>query len=368
MGPAQMEARPPALVETIVGLLIPAACREHVLGDLNERCTTLSGYLLDAVTVIPHVVASRVRRSFDGALLLIEYIGLSTIAQSAYRTHALPYATPRPEIPLAVVLAMLVLCDAYIPTDPAPGGRGAVAHFDALFASSLVRAIRHVLIAIACGWVAEWAIRVWMPAAAIPTSVMLEMSGATFLMVGAVRAAWWTMFVPGGRVMLLRFPAVPATHSISGPSTPRFPIPHWNFGEVVWVMLAAPLLKMGWMRVASAGSVASSAAGAFILGAAGVVIVSAVRRLLTGRPREKARAFPQVYRAALNERVHALSEWPLRALLVVGAYWCDVSLRGLHGLADPALIGALSAAAFHFMGVRMKKNFQQEIDTLGQNA
>ena len=290
MGPAQMEARPPALVETVVGLLIPPACREHVLGDLNERYTTLPVYLLEAATVIPHVVASRVRRSFDGALVLIEYIGLSTIAQSAYRTRALSHLTPRPEIPLAVVLAVLVLCDAYIPTDPAPGRRGTATHFDALFASSLVRAIRHVLIAIACGWMAEWAVRVWAPAARIPTSGMLELSGATLLMVGTVRTAWWTMFVPGSHVMRLRLPLAPTgTSAEDENSGERYSIPKWNLGEVVWILLVLPLVKIGWSREGS--SVASSLAGAFILAAVCIVAFSACRSLLKARRTQDPRIF-----------------------------------------------------------------------------
>jgi hypothetical protein len=67
-----MEARPPALIETIVGSLIPPACREYVLGDLCERYTSPAGYMIEAIRTIPLVIAGRVRRTCDALLVLGE--------------------------------------------------------------------------------------------------------------------------------------------------------------------------------------------------------------------------------------------------------------------------------------------------------
>jgi hypothetical protein len=67
-----MEARPPALIDAIVGHLIPPACREHVLGDLCERYTSPIGYLVEAIRTIPLVIAGRIRRTCDALLVLGE--------------------------------------------------------------------------------------------------------------------------------------------------------------------------------------------------------------------------------------------------------------------------------------------------------
>jgi hypothetical protein len=58
-----METRPRPLIERLVGLCLPAACREQVLGDLCERYTSESQYLADAARTVPFVLASRARRT-----------------------------------------------------------------------------------------------------------------------------------------------------------------------------------------------------------------------------------------------------------------------------------------------------------------
>src|SRR6185295_4003246 len=59
----QMETRPTALAEAVVRALVPPASREHVLGDLQERCTSTRQYLLDALAALPFIVGSRIRRT-----------------------------------------------------------------------------------------------------------------------------------------------------------------------------------------------------------------------------------------------------------------------------------------------------------------
>ncbi|HXJ84990.1 MAG TPA: hypothetical protein VMS64_40640 [Candidatus Methylomirabilis sp.] len=339
------------------------------MGDLRERYSSVPAYLVEAATVVPHVVASRVRRSFDGGLVLFEYIGLSTIFNTSTRASAAVW--PRTTagwagVPLAVVLGVLILCDAYVPVEPAPVRDGA--RLDALFDSSLIRAVRHVLLALACVWLAEWVVGLTVPTAHVPAPALIEMSGAIFLMVGAMRTAWWTMFTPGSRAM--GWPVVPlnwpAVTSASGAKRPGFPT--WNLGEIVWMLLAAPLAPAGWRGLVAARTPAESLTAAVILAAAGFVIYSACRGLVLSAPAGSTAVRPSSNRALLEARLRTLSRWPLRAVLVVGAYWCDAFLSGLHGLADPALIGALSAVAVHVMGQRIAKNFQQELDTIDQDA
>ena len=65
---------PPQRIEKIVGLLIPPAAREEVLGDLHERCVSNGQYILEALQVLPMVVASRIRRTADMEVLLMAFV------------------------------------------------------------------------------------------------------------------------------------------------------------------------------------------------------------------------------------------------------------------------------------------------------
>jgi hypothetical protein len=67
-----MRCRPPRLAEYVAALLLPPASREEVLGDLEERCTSPAGYCRDAIQTVPLVIASRIRRTSDPPLLLLE--------------------------------------------------------------------------------------------------------------------------------------------------------------------------------------------------------------------------------------------------------------------------------------------------------
>ena len=67
---------PPRLMEAVVRLLIPPVYREHVLGDLYERYTSPLQYVADATWSVPCVVASRIRRTSDPAVLLLEAFAL----------------------------------------------------------------------------------------------------------------------------------------------------------------------------------------------------------------------------------------------------------------------------------------------------
>ena len=60
-----METGPSPLIEAIVEVLIPAAYREHVMGDLNERYTSPLQYVAEAIRTVPFVLWSHIRRSFD---------------------------------------------------------------------------------------------------------------------------------------------------------------------------------------------------------------------------------------------------------------------------------------------------------------
>ena len=68
----KVEPRPSQVTEALVGIVIPPACREHVLGDLHERFENPRQYLVDAASTVPLVIVSRIRRTSDPVVLLME--------------------------------------------------------------------------------------------------------------------------------------------------------------------------------------------------------------------------------------------------------------------------------------------------------
>jgi hypothetical protein len=104
---SKMEARPPALIEAAVRLLVPYAAREHVLGDLSERYSSPLQYTVDALRTIPFVLVSQIRRTSPLGAVVIQsfllFVGFG-VGSGALLVAA-----------LAVVAALLglVLRDAY---------------------------------------------------------------------------------------------------------------------------------------------------------------------------------------------------------------------------------------------------------------
>ena len=101
-----------------MGIFIPPACREEVLGDLRERNDGFLFFFFDALRTVPFVIASRIQRTTDAVVLLMEafccYISFLAAAWFLY-----PSLTSSREgmlrlaIPCAIALAVLVLADAY---------------------------------------------------------------------------------------------------------------------------------------------------------------------------------------------------------------------------------------------------------------
>lgn len=105
-------------MRTLIALLLPPACREEVLGDLQERNATLGGFCIDVIHTVPHVIASRIRRVADPQLLLL-YAGalyLCYYAAAWFTDRALlreTWGLARPAIPVLLVLLILLFEDAY---------------------------------------------------------------------------------------------------------------------------------------------------------------------------------------------------------------------------------------------------------------
>jgi drug/metabolite transporter (DMT)-like permease len=127
------------VIEKGVGIFIPPACREEVLGDLRERNDGAQLFLYDALRTVPFVILSRVRRTTDSVVLLMEafccYVSFFTAAwvlqpsMTATREGLLRLA-----IPGAIALVVLMIADAY--ADPRK--------------KSLLRPVLAVALAFAC--------------------------------------------------------------------------------------------------------------------------------------------------------------------------------------------------------------------------
>lgn len=108
---------PPAL-ELVVSLLIPAPCREEVVGDLYESCGSRTRFVASAIRVIPMVVLSRIRRTADlqlvviqAASLLLCFLGAAQLegeAEVVFGSGLLRFV-----IPVSVVLIGSLLEGAY---------------------------------------------------------------------------------------------------------------------------------------------------------------------------------------------------------------------------------------------------------------
>ncbi|MGC2660996.1 MAG: hypothetical protein WA324_23830 [Bryobacteraceae bacterium] len=67
-----MHPGPPKAAEAFVGILIPPACREEVLGDLRERYRSPTHYAVEVLSTVPLVILSRIRRTADLQVILIQ--------------------------------------------------------------------------------------------------------------------------------------------------------------------------------------------------------------------------------------------------------------------------------------------------------
>lgn len=118
--PPKVESGPPKVIESLVWLVLPPVCRESVVGDLHERYKSLSGYLRDAILSVPLVIVSRIKRTTDAGLLLLEGLAFYVFfVASAWRYEFLeePNAYLRLAVPVLAVLLALIVVDAYAPTE-----------------------------------------------------------------------------------------------------------------------------------------------------------------------------------------------------------------------------------------------------------
>jgi len=115
---------PPKMLEKAVAFLIPPACRQEVAGDLHERYRSLGRYLLETLQLLPCVIYTRIRRTSEARILIIQGLSLylsfligAWLADINFLREI--WAPVRLAAPAATMLAGIILEDAYA----APGVR-----------------------------------------------------------------------------------------------------------------------------------------------------------------------------------------------------------------------------------------------------
>jgi hypothetical protein len=116
-----MESGPSKIAEALVYWLLPPACREEILGDMRERNQGSAQFLIEATCTVPSMIYSRIRRTTDAVVALMQAVSLYT----AYVMSALwlnrdlllrGYGFSRLAVPTAICLLAIMLGDAY--SDP----------------------------------------------------------------------------------------------------------------------------------------------------------------------------------------------------------------------------------------------------------
>jgi hypothetical protein len=132
-----METRPPVLIDRVVRTLIPPAAREAVIGDLWERYRSPLSYALEALNVMPFVIASQIRRTWNPPMLGIQAFTFF-VCFGGFAVNSAPLDVPRwlrAAIPTLAALTGLVLRDAYRESELHPARRAA---FDVVTAVAFV--------------------------------------------------------------------------------------------------------------------------------------------------------------------------------------------------------------------------------------
>jgi hypothetical protein len=178
----KVEARPPALIDRAVRLLIPPASREAVVGDLWERYASPLQYVGEALRILPYLIASQIRRNSNIPLLGIAaftlFVGFSGFAAGAGASDVPRWL--RALIPVIAALAGLVLRDAYRGSETRPARRAAFDVATVIVCVLMSQAVLAGLIA-AAGLSPDWIIpptprRAILTAFALATVFCLRMA------------------------------------------------------------------------------------------------------------------------------------------------------------------------------------------------
>jgi hypothetical protein len=171
-----MHTGPSKTAEAVAAVFIPPACREELLGDLHERYSSSRQYGLDAVRTIPLVIISRIRRTVDPQVLVMQAFALyaSFLSAAWLRDRALlseQWGLLRLVIPAGMAMLGLILEDAYAK----PGRR------------SPLKLVRGPALGLALALASQGMFRISNPDLALPSWIAFYGSGLCLLLSSAIR-------------------------------------------------------------------------------------------------------------------------------------------------------------------------------------
>jgi hypothetical protein len=184
-----MKQAPPFILEKLITLLTPPACREHVLGDLYELYRTPWQYIVDAALALPFVVLGRIRRTTDTQVFFIEAFTLYLCFLAAsWRLDGAAFLNEhagfwRLAIPAVAWLVALLMANAYSDASSrhAPLRDSVFGALAALFSQAVLKTTGFDLL--------------------VPATTMLSGAGLGMLLISALRV----VFAPSSAA-----PAMPA--------------------------------------------------------------------------------------------------------------------------------------------------------------
>jgi hypothetical protein len=148
-----------------------------VLGDLHERCESTPRYVADAIFTVPRVIESRIRRTTDGQVFVMEacVLYISFLA-AAWKLDPRLFVQEswwllRLWVPVAAALATLVLWDAYADPKRRPP----------------LRPILEATFAMGIGALAQAIAASMLPEMALPRMVVIGGGGLSVLLLATLR-------------------------------------------------------------------------------------------------------------------------------------------------------------------------------------
>jgi hypothetical protein len=171
-----MDPGPSKAAEALVAIFVPPACREEVLGDLHERYRSPGQYIWDAASTVPLVIVSRIRRSADPQVLLMQafalYVSFLSATWLINRTFLREqWGLVRLAFPAVIAMLGLLLEDAYA----SPGRR------------SPLKLVRGPAIGIGLTLVSQAMLQAADPNLALPRWILFYGCALSLLLSSAVR-------------------------------------------------------------------------------------------------------------------------------------------------------------------------------------
>jgi len=216
-----MRTAPPKPIEKLVAFFIPPACREEVVGDLHERFLSTPRYVADVLTTVPFVIVSRIRRTTDAVVFLMEAIVLysSYLAAAFFLDRTLltdALGLFRLGLPAAISLLVLMWADAY--ADPRN--------------RSPLKPMLGASLGVAFAWLSQAVLLAGNADFMLPRSIMIAGSSLSLLLVSALR--------------LLYAPAVNVPAHWQKQSVAPFRIPRPNTAISIAALAVAVILLIAY--------------------------------------------------------------------------------------------------------------------------